>query len=105
MTVAGVTMAEPKKQLRPIEDFKDEAGSTSTRVYDLDWFLIYWICKATGMESAELLKPIIRARLEQLYQQHSQKIGRLQEHAREEQRIKEGEEESDQDQPRRKRQK
>jgi hypothetical protein len=43
----------------------DTRGSTKmTRVYDDIYDMIYWICQAEGITSAELLDPFIRAQLQ-----------------------------------------
>lgn len=80
---------KPKKHLKTLEEIASLPGGQSSRLTNLDWFMLYWIGEATGKESAPLLAEIVRDPLTALYEKHRAKIERLQAHAREEDRIKE----------------
>jgi hypothetical protein len=86
----------PKFLLRADELDPNDTGTGNTvRLYDLDWWYLFWILKlreGTDRETtqAKLLSPMIRAQLAALYEKDREKIERLQENARQEYRIKHG---------------
>ena len=84
-------VADNKKPWLVDKNLDDLAGVNLTepsRVYHYDYYMIYWLCEALGENSAEILKPIIRAGLKAKFDQKRDVIEALQRNRREAEAIK-----------------